>query len=60
MQSRLVLAEGTSPVVVAGRGADPRLLTLADWVRAGLEVVQQERGEMAVVRAASTPSRIGA
>jgi hypothetical protein len=54
VRSRLVVAEGTSPVVVAQCGGDPQLLTLADWVRAGLEAVRQERGEMASVPAPST------
>jgi hypothetical protein len=54
VRSRLVLAEGTSPFSVAECGGDPRLLTLADWVRAGLEVVRQQRGEMTAAAAPST------
>jgi hypothetical protein len=52
VRSRLVLAEG--PARSWCRVAETRSLTLADWVRAGLEAVQQERGEMASVPAPST------
>lgn len=44
VRSRLVLADGEE-VSVAEGAEDPRLSMLADWVRAGLQFVQQERGE---------------